>query len=287
LANFFAAFSPILLLVILPTTIIVDALYLQYYQETFGYRAIPEPYTALLYSYAFIGGAALIIYSGRPLITPIEDHFQKKGYEGAVIEFKMLKIIFLVFFSLLIITQVNRFTYIENPHWNPPNNVRMLAYWTNIFFTLTSLIVSITSGLRILAQMIKMEFRFYLSKGYCLIATRKDDEFEKANCLFSVLYSYNKYLRRRSKIEIKDIDRIYGIFLVADIKEKDQIIRSVCDSLDGDKLKLARYLSSVYKNPESEIFAGESNVQKIRTVGTFLAVAIPIIISLISLIVKH
>jgi hypothetical protein len=85
---------------------------------------------------------------------------------------------------------------------------------------------------------------------------------------------------------IKDIKRIYSAILMADTKEKNQMIKSICESLEGDKLKLARYLSSVYKVPETEFFAGESIVQKLKIVGTILASTIPIIISIISLTMR-
>ena len=39
-----------------------------------------------------------------------------------------------------------------------------------------------------------------------------------------------------------------------DMKEKNQIIKSVCESLEGDRLGLARYLSNTYKVPEAEFF---------------------------------
>ena len=104
---------------------------------------------------------------------------------------------------------------------------------------------TIVAGFRILTHVIHKEFRFYLAKGYCITATKKEDEFDKTRNLSLVLDSYNKYLRRRSHIEIKDIKRIYGVILMADIKEKNQMIKSICESLEGDKLKLARYLSSV------------------------------------------
>jgi hypothetical protein len=72
--------------------------------------------------------------------------------------------------------------------------------------------------------------------------------------------------------------------LPADMKEKNQIIKSVCESLEVDRLGLARYLSNVYKIPESEFFVEESIIQKLKPVGTFFAAAIPIIVSIIALL---
>jgi hypothetical protein len=145
----------------------------------------------------------------------------------------------------------------------------------------------IGAGFRILARVGRREFRFYLAKGYCKTATKKKgDDFQQTRYFSLVLNSYNKYLRRRSDIEIKDIKRIYASYLMADTKEKNEIIKLVCESLEGDSLKLARFLSSVYKLPETDFFVGESIPHKLIMIGTIFASASPIIISLVSLLLK-
>lgn len=64
-------------------------------------------------------------------------------------------------------------------------------------------------------------------------------------------------------------------------------IRSTCDCLGVDKLKLAIYLPSLFKVPHTEqIFAKETLMQKLRTIGAFLVAVIPIVISIIHLIYK-
>jgi hypothetical protein len=82
--------------------------------------------------------------------------------------------------------------------------------------------------------------------------------------------------------------RLYTSILLADTKEKDQMIKPICESLEqvGDKLKLAKYLSSTYKVPETDFFVNESIVQRLKVVGTFFAAAIPIIISIIQLMLR-
>jgi hypothetical protein len=61
----------------------------------------------------------------------------------------------------------------------------------------------------------------------------------------------------------------------------------MCYYLGEDRLKLAIYLSTLYKVPDTEqFFVKESLVQKLRTIGAFLVDAIPIVISIIQLISK-
>jgi hypothetical protein len=83
------------------------------------------------------------------------------------------------------------------------------------------------------------------------------------------------------KREIKDIDKIYSLITYADTSEKDRIMKTICDSLYGNRLELARFLSTVYKVPEVELFSKESLFQELKAVGSVLVVAVPIAISII------
>jgi hypothetical protein len=87
--------------------------------------------------------------------------------------------------------------------------------------------------------------------------------------LLSSLDSYNKYLMRKIKFGIKNINKIYSDILIqTDTKRKDEIIKSICQHLGEDRLKLANYLSILYKVPETEQFlVKESYLQKLKTIG--------------------
>lgn len=104
--------------------------------------------------------------------------------------------------------------------------------------------------------------------------------------IFPLLSSYNQYLERHLKIKINDINKIYSIILSKDIKERDQITKSVCNSLQGEKLDLAKYLLSLQQIPDSEYYIKESLIHQLKVIGVFLAAAIPIIISVIQSIIE-
>jgi hypothetical protein len=167
-----------------------------------------------------------------------------------------------------------------------------LPFYDFSFAILTSsTAVVIGTLLRLSTQIIKKEFRFYLAKGYCIIASKNEEQEEnldKIKYLVSCLDSYNKYLLRKIKFGIKNINKIYSdIIIHTDEKNKDEIIKLICQYLGEDKLKLAIYLSTLYKVPESEqFFVKESLLQKLRPIGAFLLAAIPIVISIIQLTSK-
>ena len=216
-----------------------------------------------------------ILYVALIIIYPLTLHilFKFKGnatdgnYERISIYFETSKKIFIgitCFLVLLIVMDRLNLMYGFLGNYTFQDKVFAVI---SVTFTFSTAGI----GLGILSLVAKKHFRFYLARGYCLSATKKEDEFEKSRYLFSTLDSYNKFLRQHSQIEIKDIKRIYTSFLMADNDEKNQMIKSIYQSLEGDKLKLARYLLSVYKSPKTEFFAGESLVQKLKIVGTVLA----------------
>jgi len=167
-------------------------------------------------------------------------------------------------------------------------NNYLLLYAFSFAILASSIAVVIGALLRVLTQIIKSEFRLYLAKGYCIVASEKqEDDLDKLKYLFSSLDSYNKYLLRRMEFGIKNIDKIYSDIIYADAKKKDEIIRSICQYLAGDRLKLAVYLSTLFKVPDTQqIFVKETLLQKLRMIGAFLVAAIPIVVSIIQLISK-
>jgi hypothetical protein len=118
--------------------------------------------------------------------------------------------------------------------------------------------IVLAAFIRIITQVGKEDFRFYFAKGCCKIISEKNDNFEKMKYIFPLLSSYNQYLERHLKIKINDINKIYSLILSKDIKERDQITKSICNSLQGDKLNLAKYLLSLQQIPDSEYYIIES-----------------------------
>ena len=250
------------------------------------------------------------IYGLHPAFVRTEKFFSKRGYENVVLEYEFIKkllfIIIILLAIVLIILYSNLFyqnnTLTNNTLTNNTltNNTLTNNTLTNNTLTIfdmlkekpslkSSLIVfssilayiAIAAILRITTQNLKREFRFYFAKACCKIISGKNDEVEKMKYLFLLLSSYNKYLQRNLKIEINDIKKIYSIILSKETNQQIEIIRSICASLEGDRLKLARYLSSLQKIPDSEFYIKESLFQQLKTVGAFLVAVITIIISII------
>jgi hypothetical protein len=229
----------------------------------------------------------VIIYGVYPLIFTAEKYIKKQGYQNVVTEFEFIKkILFIGIPIMIILTATDRlFTYLQINYYLISHY--LLLYDFSFAILASSIAVVISALLRIATQVIKKRFRFYLAMGYSIVAANKKWDDDKIKYLFLSLDSYNKYLLRKINFGIKNINKIYSDIIYADAKKKDEIIKSVCESLGGDRLKLAIYLSTSYKVPDTEqFFIKESLVQKVRAFGAFLAAAVPIVISIIQLISK-
>ena len=265
---------PPISLIFIPSFIGICYYFYGYYLGTFS---IGHPLLLLLILGTAVACYAIVIaYGLSPLIFSTEKYSKKRSHENIVVEFEFIKKIVFTAMTILIILVI-------------ADESSLISYYLPLFdfflaiFT-SSLAVAIGAVLRIATQVTKKEFMLYLAKGYCMIASRKEDNLDKMKCLFLSLDSYNKYLLRNVKLGVKNINKIYSLIISTDSKKKDEMINSICKCLAGDSLELAKYLAALYEVPHTEeFFIKESFVQKLKTVGAFLVAAIPIVISIIQL----
>ena len=227
-------------------------------------------------------------YGIYPVFYSIQKYSRKRGNENIVneIEFiEKLAIIEIVMLSIGIIFNfilpIFKIHLVNSIH--APVAIGSIPIHLEIFFPLATIqfIYSVIAvSLRFFTLVGKKEFRFYFAKGCCEIiskSSRTEDDVRIIKYLFLTLDSYNKYLRRNIKFEIKDINKIYSRIIYATEEEKNKVINSVCDSLEGNRLKLARLLSMIYNVPKSDLFVRQSLLQQLKVVGALLAASIPIV----------
>ena len=97
--------------------------------------------------------------------------------------------------------------------------------------------------LRIVTYTARGEFRFYLARGYCRISVEKHNTFDKIKYLLLSLDSYNKYLVRKTKFGIKNLDKIYSSIIHTDAEKNYELIKSISEQLAGEGPDLTIYLS--------------------------------------------
>ena len=236
-----------------------------------------------VFDYSYYGSISGIlfyvqfIYAIRPKFVNI-DKLYGISYDNLVIEFNLLKrfLFFIIPISIILYFTISYFISVS------PQTPIMSNFQG--FNTLPLLGLSSFSFIRILILTTKEDFKFYYSKGCCIIISGKEDEFERMKYLLQLLRSYNKYLQQKIKIEINNIKKLYSIILYKGKEERNQIIESICESLENDKFSLAEYLTSIHTIPDSEFYVKTSIFGGLKLIGAIVAGAIPIIISIITLI---
>jgi len=201
----------------------------------------------------------------------------KQGLEQAVIEFETVKkIIPLIVFSTVVLAILINFNF--------PSLLRSVS-----LAALGLMLMSIASLFMYVLTISKKEFAFYVAKTCFITALNKRDIFMQLYYFNLGLQEYNRYLKRRLKHQIKDINKIFSKVSILDNDAKAEVINSLSNSfeIETDKLKPLRYISSellamepMSMKPEDigGLLVQESLMSKLKMVGAILAAYIPIVI---------
>jgi len=201
----------------------------------------------------------------------------KQGLEQAVIEFETVKkIIPLIVFSTVVLAILINFNF--------PSLLRSVS-----LAALGLMLMSIASLFMYVLTISKKEFAFYVAKTCFISALNKRDIFMQLYYFNLGLQEYNRYLKRRLKHQIKDINKIFSKVSILDNDAKAEVINSLSNSfeIETDKLKPLRYISSellamepMSMKPEDigGLLVQESLMSKLKMVGAILAAYIPIVI---------
>lgn len=229
----------------------------------------------------FISASVIpLIYGFSPIFIGAEKQYNK-NYKNLIEEFNLLKKFLFIVIPYLIFTP----TFINLTITSNVNKLDIVNILQSYIFDSPIFLIVVLAGLmRILFLIRKKDYGFYFSKGYCQIISEKKKEVEKMRNLLSLLKSYNRYIKQNLKLEINNIEKLYSIILYKDKEERNQIIESICISLETEKLNLAKYLASIYIIPDSEFYVKASILEELKLIGVILAAAIPIIISLIEIL---
>jgi hypothetical protein len=214
----------------------------------------------------------------------------KQGLGQAVVEFETVKKITFVILSIVPAFIGLSYIVAKTAALNCCPLLSSPAGYVLLFFYSVGLQLTVVGGCGVLMYgliILRKESRFHLSKVCLTIALSKKGVLEQLYYFNKGLQEYNKYLKRRLRHQIKDIDKIFSKVSLLDNDAKNKVICSLSDSFktENDKLAPGRYISSeLMKSEDIESFLiPESLKSQLKTVGAFLAALIPIVISIITL----
>jgi hypothetical protein len=115
------------------------------------------------------------------------------------------------------------------------------------------------------------------------------NEIDEMRYLVMGLDSYNYYLRRQMKLEIKDIKHVYSKIAAAQAKEKNMFVGDLAlffvsdKRVEADTLYPLRKISELLNKPETELLVGEALKNRVKELGAAAAAIIPLTIQIITL----
>lgn len=226
----------------------------------------------------------IIVYPPYPAPYSAEKYFMERGYEAAVTEFNLVRRILYVAVPLLIFFTVINFLQPLLENFFPAKQFLSPVTDSIVFYSARGfLFLAVLAGiLKMVFALSRKRFRLYYAKGCLSLIRRSKDEVEKMGYLIMGLNSYNSYLRRYLKLEIKDIKKMYSKLATLPDKDKDAAIEKIMESFDsGDTLEPLRYLAQ-YRDADSDVLLVEEPLlDKIKTHVTYAIGIIPVVLTII------
>lgn len=235
-----------------------------------------------------------IVYPIYPYFYSTDNYFKKKKYVNVVVENQFIKRLFefslipfigssFLFFVIFIADQIHS----EN------GIISLISNKHVVNILIVFIIIGSATILKMLCLFLRTDFRYYFAIGCLKILNDMKDETKRIKYLDMTLDSYNKYLIRTTKIEIKDIDKIYARIIYTYASNKDEsILLILSKSFENSSLDFFRYLSTTFlKDQDPNNFLIKESYYKslfwgIKKIGTFLAAAIPLLLSIIEVYIK-
>lgn len=231
----------------------------------------------------------IIVYPPYPAPYSAEKYFMERGYEAAVTEFNLVRRILYVAVPLLIFFTIINFLqpFLEN--FFPAKQFLLPVTDSIVFYSARGFVfLAVLAGiLKMVFALSRKRFRLYYAKGCLSLIRKSKDEVEKMGYLIMGLNSYNSYLRRYLKLEIKDIKKIYSKLATLPDKDKDAAIGKVTECFDsGDTLEPLRYLAQ-FKDADSDVLLAEEPLhEKIKTQVTYAVGIIPVALTILERVIQ-
>lgn len=252
---------PIIILVLLPMTAIL----------IYGSLSYVIANVVLFFSFFVM----IILYAPYRAAYSTADYFKRRGYDNVVNEYIIIKYILYVAIPAFIFLTIVSFKPEYQRYFDAVLGPDMVFALRLSFFSI------VVAGLiKTMLQLARKEFRFHFARG-CIDLANKEDEIDMMKYLIWGLNAYNSFLRRYLKLEINNLKKIYSKISSSPLVERKKLRESLDVSFDSGKLQPLQLLSK-YLSPEEkeQLLVKESFTRKVKEAAAFMAIVIPIMISL-------
>ncbi len=258
---------------------------------------IPLFVTSFAYFQIIAFSMIILLIPLYPLPFSLKWYFKKRGFIRAVKEYEFVKIVLYISVPLLLL-----FTFIvilDPTEQNIQNNSIMQYYILIIHPHLSSIdnmknlffIIVTAAILKILFARIRKEFWLYYARGCFVQMQSAINDVDEMSYFVRGLDAYNLYLRKKIKLEIKDLNQIYSKISSFDDLQKNNVIGKFAlfffpDYLvDTITLYPLKTISTLLNLSDKEILYKQSFKDELKELGTILTLFITLFINVITFII--
>lgn len=262
---------------------------------------LPAVISFFSYFQIFVFLLILAIYPPYPFPYPIKWYFMKRGYSTAVREYEFTKSVlyivvplFIFFTFLVVVPDLQILKGIPGLSIVTDSFDQLLSmikpYLNTLGFVNALLFLIVISGiLKIILAVGRREFRLFFARGCFVLMQDAKNEIDEMRYFVMGLNSYNLYLRRQIKLEIKDLNQAYSKIATIGEEQKNNIVGKFASfflydrNVEENTLFPLREISMLLEKPQTELLAQQQLKNKLKEWGAAAAIIIPLIIQIIAL----
>lgn len=245
--------------------------------------------------------AILLMYPPYPLPTSSEWYFKKRGFKRAVMEYQFVKNVLIVSVPILIaFTAIGIIHDLRFPPQAVINASSPLNYYIDLLhphidtFNIAKILlflIVVSGVLKMIFARVRREFWLHYTIGCFVQMQNRKNDMDEMRYFVKGLNSYNLYVRRQTKLEIKELGKFFSKIVSFEQVQKNEFIGkfasyfSSYEIVKKDTLYPLREISALLDIPkESQLLVGQSLRNRLMEWGAAAAVFIPLIIQTINFI---
>lgn len=222
-----------------------------------------------------------------------KSFFKRYGYSAATMEY-MARVRFVIVTLYIFVVSISLPPYIHLVY--STDSIIGTLLLSNTFSLLllsagfTAFYSALTIGIKIVILRSDRYFDYHLTLGYLELALKQDEGFAKSRLFRSALRAYDGFLKKVIKFQIKDLEKIFLLFMLKNNAYRNKTLRELYNTLSSESpsetlgLSISKLLYEELNAGKPEV-AVESHIalSENSVFRKILTIIIPTLIGLVSL----
>lgn len=213
-------------------------------------------------------------------ITP-KTFFERNNPKSTVIEYRFVTKILYGSIPLMIISSFIILILTTPSIFDQSDKIILFSKLIVLGIVTLSVMISISGLVTFGIPLLRKDFKLYLAKYSLALSLDIDDEIEKMQYVIFGLNTYNKYLKKILKLQIKNIDVIFKQIISEDSKKMNETIKDINITFTSNTFEPIRYFTKKFKISDNQFFTKITPKEKFIEWAPAMAITISFAFSFI------